>query len=720
MANILIQVLKLSASILEKFDPTQPSSLPEFIEDFLKEEHQTEPNRTEEHQTVLPSDQRDLILEICTGCLKQHRVLHGIIRPFCGQTKRTILRRDLRLFEVISYFLLFLTNGYSRTVVQTVLARLYSFGVRRFLLFFTGCSQDGEVEREDRPMHSTVRQNWYASFDRAYVEENFYGPYCRYEEELRGIVAAVEATYKNEAQRRPAARGTIVRPFDFKTSERKIASEARLLSRQTPQNEKHHRRPLFEANAIPSTTYAPSEGTVRLLLKAKERTENIQLFKTRVKQRELARQKARLLDGSDGFDGPADLIEKSTHLLAQVRNREMDGMRSPRSPKPKKVPEWKVRKFNPRPPIKPVKQTSAAQVRDREMDDMRSPRSPRSPKPKKAPEWKVRKLNPRPPIKPVKQTTAALLREKALCQRHKDSLQRKSEELSAGFYDPEDYEQRLRRLEARDFETAIVVNERKIIDAMQSLEKAIVAKKAYDDEAKLKALTEKELQKGFREQRRVELEEDISNLRGAVERAQVLTRAQLGEAKRRILLQKQQQALAVKEEHNELQHRYLDQCEEEMARRKAVIAQIQEMEARISAYERAFDFDTVRPYGALTDMSLADLQANLIALRLAVVEQLARKRDRLNDQRALFRQSLEEAREFVARRRPLWAEEKRVSVERARRLKQLRDGVHYLPNVLAVRERMVQQSRERRKQRVMERESLLKIRDSAWERYFYA
>ena len=52
---------------------------------------------------------------------------------------------------------------------------------------------------------------------------------------------------------------------------------------------------------------------------------------------------------------------------------------------------------------------------------------------------------------------------------------------------------------------------------MRSLEKAIAAKAACDGETKLKALSEKELQRGLREQRRVDMEEQIVQLRGAVE-----------------------------------------------------------------------------------------------------------------------------------------------------------------------------------------------------------
>ena len=178
--------------------------------------------------------------------------------------------------------------------------------------------------------------------------------------------------------------------------------------------------------------------------------------------------------------------------------------------------------------------------------------------------------------------------------------------------------------------------------------------------------------------------------------------------------------MLVKEENNDLYHRYLDQREEELARRRAVIVQIQEMEGRIVHYERTFDFGEVREYGSLTDMSLADLQDKLIGLRFEMMERLREKRERIGKEKAAGRRELVAAREFVERARPQWQAGKRIYVEKARTFKEMREGLKRLPNVEAARAGLLAQSQERRKQRVVERESRLKIHDSAWDRYFYA
>ncbi|GAU88566.1 hypothetical protein RvY_01247 [Ramazzottius varieornatus] len=682
MAEKLIEIITLSTSILDTFDPAQPISLWQFFREFLKKEN----------KSISVEQQADLLI-LCENCLRHNKILQSVVSPFAKQTSRITLRKDLQLCKVLTYFTIFQWRLHPLPVVQAVLDHLYSFSIRKFLLFLVGVDQKTNVESQKKPIHNEIKADWYVNFDRDFIEKYVYGPYCEIEEELRRIVLQLEDVYQNGKQKKPR-RPTIPQPFGLRTHTRQRAPKQRPISSQLEANASAVE---FLANEIPETKYRPSASTVELQAKANERTARTETFRQRIAQR----QKQRAAAKSAALEKQArpsrpKVRRAASRLLIEVHREEMEERIGPVTA-PEQKPSTLV--------ANPQKEVT---------------------RPKKT--------------RPVRQTAAGILREKALFAKHKENNQKIAEELAAGFWNPEEMEKRQRQLEEKDMERMVVENERKIIDAMQTLENAIAARNTYIEETKAKAVWEKEQKKQLQDQRREMMEKEIARSRAAVVEAQLNARSQLGVARKRILEEKQQMALEVKEANNELYQRYvdknslsevsfgfvtyvslryLDQCEVEFQRRKEVIAQIQEMEKRISNYERVFDFGEMPQYGNLTDMSLADLQDRLISLRFETIEKLARRKSQIMVEQEATKGILVEARTFIEKARPVWEEQKRHFNDKAKKLKEIREGAHNLPRVEAVRNQILQKSQLRRKQRVAEREALLGRKDSAWDLYVY-
>lgn len=161
----------------------------------------------------------------------------------------------------------------------------------------------------------------------------------------------------------------------------------------------------------------------------------------------------------------------------------------------------------------------------------------------------------------------------------------------------------------------------------------------------------------------------------------------------------------------------MDHCEEEMVKKREIIAQIRKMEAKLSDYEKVIDFGQIPKYGFLSDMSLADLKDRLIALRFEVIENNEKKRVKIMDEKETMTQNLREARDFVDNERPQWMQLKKDEAERARGVKQRRMDAGNYPAIKTARQQLLLQSQIRRKHRVAERESRLNIKDPLCTQY---
>ena len=498
MTERLLETITLSSSVLESFDPVQPITLSQFVREFLKGEKKS-----------LSVDQLADLLILCENCLKHTKILSSVVAPFAKQTSRITLRRDLQLCKVLTYFIIFQWNLYSLPIVQTVLDHLYSFSIRTFLLFLVAIDQKTNVENEKKPMHNEIKADWYVNFDREFIDKTVYGPFCDIEEQLKSVVLQLENIYRNGKEKK-SRRSTVPLPFGLRAHQRQRATKQRPLS-STLNEEKSAIK--FFASGVPETTYRPSARTVELQAKAHQQTES---FCRRIAQRQEQRANAKTA-ASEKQSRPVGpkVRHAASRLLIEAHRKEMEERMSP-SPAEK--------------PAQPViSELSFGTVTNQ----------PKS----------LKKRNT------VRQTAAGILREKALFTKYKENNQKAADDLAAGFWNPEETEKRRRQLEAKDMEHMIVENERKIIDAMQTLENAIAAKNTYIEETKAKAVWGKEQKKLLQDQRRSAMEKEIAMLRAVVTEAQAAARSQLGVARKRILEEKQQTASEIKEENNELYQR---------------------------------------------------------------------------------------------------------------------------------------------------------------------
>ncbi|XP_055336454.1 uncharacterized protein LOC129586941 [Paramacrobiotus metropolitanus] len=605
--------LKISADIIKHSTKDVPVPLDELVSTYLQRKH-----------PALSELSSDRIRGICRACIENDAILNGVLQPYIQEQTATALRRDRALLQVIAQTVVFDFECYGASELEKALKDLYSFAVRNFLLFLTGLLSNRN------PFDDIIKLNWYRLYDREYVDENLFDPYRKHHQDVRKIVQKLEDAKKAPVDSQNK-RQTVFKPFSFIPSR----NVHRLRSYQ---DESQSPILYYQAKAVPSTTYKPSDNTLAMQRRTAERANRMRRFKQRVEKRQLCRKK----------------------VASHARKLQTEPERAP---------------------------TSKVILNIKKYHKMRRPR--------------------REHKKTVKQTTAAILREKAFLEKLRKEEEKNARFLSEGTGNTEMHEARILKKE-EDLEAAVIENEKKILDAMLSLEKAIAARDVFLWDIKRRAAAERESKKEFKEQRQAELEETILQLRTAVEQAQNESKIQLENAREKLLAQKKKRANQVKREKKALFEIFMQECEEERIRRKEVISKIREMETKILTYEKTFDFSTLPSFGHLTDMSLADLKDRLISLRFEMLEQLEKKKLQICKENINIKEALKDAVYFVEKERMYRKEQSEKETQKLAFLKQLRQNARTHPEFMEIRNTLIEKSRQRRIDRTRERESRLK------------
>lgn len=229
---------------------------------------------------------------------------------------------------------------------------------------------------------------------------------------------------------------------------------------------------------------------------------------------------------------------------------------------------------------------------------------------------------------PVKLNAAAILREGKLYKKREETELKKLEDLQAGARDPSDFLQWQNKMRQSDLDRELADIERRRLEGKMSHEDAILARSNLIQENKQKVAEMKaeadRLMKDYLE-RRLKEEEVMRDLVEQVMNTHVGAK----EAKVKLQEYKAKIVQEVNEESKELMRRALEQAEEEMKQKMALIQQIRAMEATPVIRQKLVDLSEKAGHGLLSEMSISELKERVQHLKVKQLTEEEDKRDEI-------------------------------------------------------------------------------------------
>ena len=300
---------------------------------------------------------------------------------------------------------------------------------------------------------------------------------------------------------------------------------------------------------------------------------------------------------------------------------------------------------------------------------------------------------------PVKLTTAAILREGLVFQKQEEEIIKNLEKLEQGYSDDTSFFEHEKKMREEELAREIAEVERKHLAGLVSYEESILAKmRAKEGNAQRAAEMKEESKRRLvemlkeREKRDKELEKIIDGVMAGHERAR--------EGKKKLTEYKQKMAALVNEESRELMRQALEEAEEEMRRRMALIHEIRVMESRpAGANQKLVDLAETAGHGFLGEMSIAELRERLALLKAEAKREEEKKRDAIVSEKQEKEKMLQLALEKIHRHRTVQTRANAERLEEKREKKKVGGGGER-PKcedavVLTLREQLEEKRRER-------------------------
>ena len=298
---------------------------------------------------------------------------------------------------------------------------------------------------------------------------------------------------------------------------------------------------------------------------------------------------------------------------------------------------------------------------------------------------------------PVKLTTAAILREGLVFQKQEEEIIKNLEKLEQGYSDDSGFFEQERKKREEELAKELAEVERKHLAGLLSYEESILAKMRAKEGNAQRAAEMKEESKNRlvemlkeKEKRDKELEKIIEGVMAGHERAK--------EGKKKLTEYKQKMAALVNEEGRELMRQALEEAEEEMRRRMALIHEIRVMESRpAGANQKMVDLAETAGHGFLGEMSIAELRERLALLKADAKREEEKKRDSIVAEKQEKEKSLQLALEKIHRHRATQTKANAERLEEKREKQQQEKPKCEDAVVLTLREQLEEKRKERMK-----------------------
>ncbi|CAB3977127.1 Hypothetical predicted protein [Paramuricea clavata] len=227
---------------------------------------------------------------------------------------------------------------------------------------------------------------------------------------------------------------------------------------------------------------------------------------------------------------------------------------------------------------------------------------------------------------PIKLNAAAIMREGRLYQkREKDEVKRLLE-LEKGGRDASDFYKWQENMKKKDMDEQLADIERRRLEGLLSYEDAIMARQNLikENQSKVAEIKEetREMIKEYLENK-FKQEQDMRRLIEATMQGHENTK----EARKRLQAYKQKLVQEVNKESQEIMKRALEEAEEEMRQKVALIAKIRAIESVPVIRFKYVDLTETSGAGLLNEMSITELRERLSLLKTAEEEELEKKRD---------------------------------------------------------------------------------------------
>eukprot|EP00794_Sanderia_malayensis_P005640 gene5640-6336_t len=295
---------------------------------------------------------------------------------------------------------------------------------------------------------------------------------------------------------------------------------------------------------------------------------------------------------------------------------------------------------------------------------------------------------------PIRLNAAAILREGALISQQEDDLERRLADFSKGGRDASDFLKWQQDMKERDLSDKLAAIERKRLEGKLSFEEAILARqnlikenkqKVQEIKQETKEMMEKYLQDKFkREHEMRNLVQQVMNDGKNAKEAKV----KLKDYKRKIVHE-------VNKESQNLMRMALEEAEDEMRQKVALIAKIRAIESVPVIRFKYVDLTDVAGAGLLGEMSVAELRERLALLKVKQKDEEEKKRDEIIQTKVEKDQYLMDTLQSIAKRRTEKEREqaKRADDKKRVQREEIKDG-----RILELQQKLENKRAERRRE----------------------
>ncbi|KAK2572323.1 Cilia- and flagella-associated protein 99 [Acropora cervicornis] len=227
---------------------------------------------------------------------------------------------------------------------------------------------------------------------------------------------------------------------------------------------------------------------------------------------------------------------------------------------------------------------------------------------------------------PIKLNAATIMREGVLFQKKEEEELKRLSEYEKGGRDASEFLKWQETTRKKDLEKELAEIERRRLEGKLSYEEAILARQTMIKENQLRVTEIKEETKDMMQKHLERKSKEGEEMRKLVEQT-MMEHENTKEARRKLQEYKQKLVQEVSKESQELMRKALEEAEEEMRQRVALIAKIRAIESVPVIRFKHVDLTESSGAGLLNEMSVVELRERLALLKIAEKEEEEEKRD---------------------------------------------------------------------------------------------
>ncbi|KAJ7370390.1 Cilia- and flagella-associated protein 99 [Desmophyllum pertusum] len=295
---------------------------------------------------------------------------------------------------------------------------------------------------------------------------------------------------------------------------------------------------------------------------------------------------------------------------------------------------------------------------------------------------------------PIKLNAATILREGILFQKKEEEELKKLLEYEKGGRDATEFLKWQENTRKKDLEERLAEIEMRRLEGKLSYEEAILARQTMIRENQQRVIEMKEETRDMMQKHLERKSKEGEEMRKLVEQT-MSEHENTKEARKKLQEYKQKLVQEVSKESQELMRKALEEAEEEMRQRVALIAKIRAIESVPVIRFKHVDLTESSGAGLLSEMSVSELRERLALLKIAEKEDVEDRRDNILKSKVEKDQFLMDTLETIAKHRAEKGNEAAIQFETKKRQKkpEVKD-----PKLQELQERLEARKAERKKE----------------------